>query len=271
MTGYGFAQGQFVLARPGKQLSGEVVPALGPLYYSFIGFDAPSTAAEYSRFPQRDLARGILWSLAIVSVLYLAFTMSGGGFLPQQDEWATGWIAGLEEWVARLGLPADVLVLLYGQGRILRAVTRDGVFGKRCEPKPGKHKRKQWRLRWESIWACVASIGLSVLLLVGLKVDTGDLLAKFVSAATSVAFAIVAVGTMVLRVRRPDLPRTFTAPLLPVAAAIAVLASCGLILGTLLEKGPPIFSLPIFAGWTGVGAAIYLIVLVARIAAGRKE
>jgi tetratricopeptide (TPR) repeat protein len=123
-----------------------------------------------------------------------------------------------------LGLPAGVLVFLYGQGRILLEATRDGLFGvgqrtddaKPAAPQPDDEK-PEWR--WESVWAGGVSILVSGgLIWCGVR---GDLLTKFVNVATGAAFAIVAIGTVVLRIRRPDLPRTFTAPFLPVAATIA--------------------------------------------------
>lgn len=236
----------------------KVVLAFSLLYFSFIGFDAPSTAAEDSRYPQRDLARSIFWSLAIVSVLYFGFTMSGGGCGLPQYSWVTGWSR-------MLGLPAGVLVFLYGQGRILRAVIRDGLFGdwlrRKYDEKPAAPQVDEPKLRWESVVAGVASSALSgLLILAGVY---GDRLTKFVNVATGVAFAVVAVGTMVLRIRRPDLPRTFKAPWLYVAGPIAVAASVVLIYNT-------VEILHIFAVWFGAGAALYLIVLVTRIAAGPK-
>jgi basic amino acid/polyamine antiporter, APA family len=71
-----------------------VASVFSVVYFSFIGFDAPSTAAEDSRYPQRDLARSILVSLTIVSALYLAFTMSGGGFPLNRAGGSPCWACG---------------------------------------------------------------------------------------------------------------------------------------------------------------------------------
>jgi Amino acid permease len=146
----GFTEDQFVLVRSSVQLP-KVGPAFGMLYFSFIGFDAPSTAAEDSRYPQRDLARSILVSLAIVSVLYLAFTMSGG-FSSKLGRQAT-------EWGVLLGLPSGVLVLVYAQGRILRAVWRDGLLWSGSRP-DRKKPDKKWR--WEPFWAGGTSIIVNI-------------------------------------------------------------------------------------------------------------
>ena len=244
--------------------------ALGVLYFSFVGFDGPSTAAEDSRYPQRDLAPSIGWSFLIVTVLYFAFTVSGG--LP-------GPLSLTQTWLGVLGLLSGVLMFLYGQGRILRAVVRDGLFSrnkgtegaKHLEVAKGKASECAWRL--ESFVAGVISVGLSGLVIVlqrcGLVPSAAEhwprseLLIKCVSVATGVAFAVVAAGTLSLRRYRPDRPRTFTAPFLSLAALITV-AACGALIYGAREI------LWYFVGWVALGALAYLISLLVTTRASKE-
>jgi APA family basic amino acid/polyamine antiporter len=250
-TTAGFVEGRFVLVGHGGDPSGwqlfGAAPAFSVLYFSFIGFDAPSTAAEDARYPQRDLASSILLSLTIVSVLYFVFAMSGGG-----SSTLPGWVT---EWGAALGRPSGVFVLLYGQRQILLAVWRDELLGRWGSPPGNEAADRSWR--WESFASVAVSVLVSGLLVKGFNFDDSRL-TMFVNVATGTAFAIVALGTGVLRVRRPDLPRTFTAPFLPVAVLLAIASSCVLLVSTRAV-------LPAFGIWVGVGAVVYLVVLTARL------
>lgn len=252
-TGTNVVDGRYMTV--GLSVDWRVSLAFSVLYFSFIGFDVPSTAAEDSHYPQRDLAPSILWSLLVVSVLYLAFAISGG-----PPETLTWWPTRLG---AVVGLPSGVAVFLYGQGRILRAVARDGLFGRK-----GESNRD-----WLNLLAGPVSIALSALLIsIGVYLHlfpfddhaaASSLLTKFVSIATGVGFAVVAAGTVVLRFRRPDLPRTFTAPFLPVAVLISVAASGALIYGAR-------DILYYFVWWPVLGAVVYVAFLVPRVIRNEK-
>ncbi|TDD16297.1 amino acid permease [Nonomuraea diastatica] len=208
-----------------------IFSAAAIVFFAYIGFDIVATAAEETVTPQRDVPRGIIGSLAICTVLYVAVSLVVVGMLryselstsaPLSDAFiAVGqpWLAGIISVGALAGLTTVVLVLLLGQTRVLFAMCRDGLL-----PRP----MAKVNARFGTPVRLTILIGLVTMALAGF-VSFGEL-AELVNIGTLFAFVVVSIGVMVLRRTRPDLPRAFKAPLVPVLPILSVLACVYLML-----------------------------------------
>lgn len=222
------------------------------VFFSFIGFDAVSTAAEETRNPQRDMPRGILGSLAVCTVLYLLVGLALTGLIPYgqlnvRDPLAlaldkTGF-SGLALVMNLGGIVATVSVLLVfqlGTSRIFFTLARDGMIPQwftRVSPK----LRTPTRITLVS--GLVVALGAAVLPLA--------LLVQLTNIGTLFAFAIVLGAVVILRRSDPGLARPFRMPLSPWLPAVGIVMCLGLgyFLGTLTILG--------FLGWMGLGLMIY--------------
>ncbi|MCB1286849.1 MAG: amino acid permease [Mycobacterium sp.] len=235
--------------------------AAGTIFFSYIGLDAVSTAGDEVRDPQKSMPKAILAALVTVTAVYVLVTVaalgaqSWQGFKGQEAGLAAilDDVTGARYWGTVLAAGAVVsifsvtLVVLYGQTRILFAMGRDGLL-------PPVFAKVNPRTLTPVNNTVIVSIVISILAgLVPL-----DYLADMVSIGTLVAFIVVSVGVMILRVREPDLPRGFKVPLYPVTPVLSVLA-CGYIL----------FSLHWYT-WLAFSAWV-LVVLVFYFAWGRHH
>ena len=183
------------------------------VFFAYIGFDAVSTAAQETRNPQRDLPKGILGSLFVCTLLYIAVSMVLVGVVHYTKlgvphpvalgAEATGnrWLALGVEVGAIAGLSSVMLVMLLGQPRIFFSMAVDGLFPKvatRIHPKYGT----------PYITTIITGIFCAI---AGALLPIG-ILAELVSIGTLFAFVLVSLGVMILRVQRPDIPRVFKAP-----------------------------------------------------------
>jgi APA family basic amino acid/polyamine antiporter len=190
-----------------------VMTGAGIVFFAYIGFDAVSTAAQEAKNPQRDMPIGIIGSLLICTVLYILVSAIATGVVPYQeldvpdpiavaaDRAGMGWMATLIKIGAIAGLSSVILVMLLGQSRIFWTMSRDGLlpqFVNRVHPK--------FRTPW--ITSIVTGVGVAIFSAI-LPVREA---ASLVSIGTLLAFVIVSVGILVLRVREPNLPRTFKTP-----------------------------------------------------------
>ncbi|WP_405780949.1 amino acid permease [Streptomyces sp. NBC_00859] len=193
------------------------------LFFSYIGFDAASTAGEEARNPKRDMPRAIMLSLLIVTALYCLVALIAVGAMPWQhfhnadaalaqimrdvtgqSFWAVLLAAG-----AVIAIASVVLTVLYGQTRILFSMARDGLVPKvfaKVGPRTGAPVAN----------TVIVSLFCGVLAAV---VPLGEL-ANATSIGTLFAFALVNVAVIVLRRTRPDMPRTFRVAFSPVTPAI---------------------------------------------------
>ncbi len=243
---FGFAPSNFGLMG--------IFSAAAVVFFAFIGFDIVATAAEETRNPQRDVPRGILGSLAICTVLYVAVSVVVTGMqrydqlstdAPLADAFkATGhpfW-AGLISFGAAVGLTTVCMILLLGQSRVFFAMSRDGLLPRifsRVHPRYGTPYRS------------TILLGAVVAVLAGFT--SIDVLAELVNIGTLFAFVVVALGVILLRRNRPDLPRAFRTPLVPLVPVLSVLASVWLMLNLTAETWLR------FAVWMALGFVIYFV------------
>jgi basic amino acid/polyamine antiporter, APA family len=188
------------------------------IFFAYIGFDAVSTAAQEAKNPQKDMPIGILGSLGISTLLYIlvAIVLTGivsYSFLNVADPIAVGvnamgeglfWLRPVIKIAAIAGLSSVILVLLMGQPRIFYSMSKDGllppIFSK-IHP------------RFKTPYASTLITGSIALVLAGILPI--HILGELVSIGTLLAFAIVCIGIIILRVKRPDIERSFKTPWVP--------------------------------------------------------
>ncbi|MDH4553702.1 amino acid permease [Pseudomonas sp. BN417] len=230
-----------------------VFSAAALVFFAFIGFDAVSSTAEEVKRPDRDLPIGIIGSLAVCAILYVAVSMIMTGIVPYREFLGVdhpvslalqraneNWFAGFIDLGAILGMTTVILVMAYGQTRIIFAMSRDGLLPQRLSSvHPG------FGTPFFATWMVGIVFGL-VAALVPLNV-----LAELINIGTLAAFCLIAVAVMVLRKSRPDLPRAFRCPAVPVVPLLAI-GFC-LTLMTFLQAATWIA----FGAWLLIGLAVY--------------
>ncbi|MFF0861718.1 amino acid permease [Nonomuraea sp. NPDC003560] len=205
-----------------------ITAAASQVFFSYIGFDAASTAGEEARNPKRDLPLAILLSLLIVTAVYVLVAVAAIGakpwteFDPESTEaslsqivdQATGatWPGVIVSFGAVIAIASVVLTVIYGQTRILFAMSRDGLIPRIFQRVNPRHQVPV---------ANTLIVALFISVLAGL-VPLGQL-AEATSIGTLFAFLIVNVGVLVLRYRSPELPRSFRTPLFPLTPALGAI------------------------------------------------
>jgi basic amino acid/polyamine antiporter, APA family len=198
----------------------------GIIFFAYIGFDAVSTAAQEAKNPKRDMPIGILGSLVICTVLYIVTAGLLTGIISYTRLNVGAPIAlGMSSMGIRwgeylvligtiMGLSTVMLVMLLGQSRVFFSMARDGLL-----PKWAGAIHPRFRTPWIS--SIIVGIFVSILPAL-LPIDVLD---QLTSIGTLLAFVIVCAGVWVLRVRRPDLPRPFKTPFVPVVPILGILVS----------------------------------------------
>ena len=203
-----------------------VTQGAGIVFFAYIGFDAVSTAAQEAKNPQRDMPIGIIGSLLICTVLYIAVSAVATGIVPYlqldvpdpiavaADHAGLGWMSAAIKLGAIAGLSSVILVMLLGQSRIFWTMADDGLLPKfvsRVHPK------------FRTPWITTILTGIVVAFFAALFTvrEAGSL----VSIGTLLAFVIVSIGVLVLRIREPHLPRTFKTPAVWVVAPLGALSA----------------------------------------------
>ena len=246
----------FVPAQTGPGAFGwsGILRAAGVIFFAYIGFDAVSTAAQETKNPQRDMPIGILVSLAICTVLYIAVSLVLTGIvkyteLNVPDPIAVGinaagaglaWLRPFVKIGAIAGLSSVILVMLMGQPRIFYTMSKDGLLPPVFS---AVHPR------FKTPWLATIVTGAVAMLCAGL-LPIG-LLGQLVSIGTLLAFAIVCAGILVLRRTDPDIPRPFRTPWVPVVPVLGV----GFCL--YLMSGLPLDTWARLIVWMAIGIAIY--------------
>ena len=203
-----------------------VMQGAGIVFFAYIGFDAVSTAAQEAKNPQRDMPIGIIGSLLICTVLYIAVSAVATGSVPYMqldvpdpiavaaDHAGVGWMAGAIKLGAIAGLSSVILVMLLGQSRIFWTMADDGLL-----PKFVSRVHPKFRTPW--ITTIVTGVVVAFFAALFTVREAGSL----VSIGTLLAFVIVSIGVLVLRIREPDLPRTFKTPAVWIVAPLGALSA----------------------------------------------
>jgi APA family basic amino acid/polyamine antiporter len=223
------------------------------VFFAYIGFEATSVAAQESRNPQRDLPIGILASLAICTVLYIAmaavmtglssYTLLGTDepvVTALQGHPALSWLRWVVEAGALLGLASVVLVMIIAQPRIFMIMARDGML-------PKIFTRIHPRYRTPHLNTLITGAGIALLA----AIFPLDVLGELVSMGTLIAFIAVCAGVWILRHTRPELPRTFRVPWAPLICTLGIV-SCMALLTTMAW-----YNWMLMIVWTLIGLVIY--------------
>jgi basic amino acid/polyamine antiporter, APA family len=228
------------------------------VFFAYIGFDVVATTAEETRNPQRDAPRGILGSLGIVTVLYVAVALvltgmtSYTNLATQGEKRATlatafslngvNWAAGIISVGALAGLTTVVMIMFLGQVRVLFAMSRDGLLPRwlaHTSDKTGTPVRS------------TIVVGIVVILAAGFF--PADKLEEMVNVGTLFAFILVSAGVIVLRRSRPDLERGFRVPLVPLVPILSIVSCLWLMLNLTALTWVR------FVIWMVVGVGVYFI------------
>ncbi|MFJ8012403.1 amino acid permease [Streptomyces sp. NPDC096339] len=238
------------------------------LFFSYIGFDAASTAGEEAKNPKKDLPRAIMLSLAIVTVLYVLVAFVAVGAMPWQDFEGTEAalaqimtdVTGTSVWGVVLAAGAIVAIfsvvfaVLYGQTRILFAMSRDGLVPKvfaKVDEKTGAPRAN----------VVIVSLFCGVL---AAFIPLGKL-ADATSIGTLFAFGLVNVAVIILRRTKPDMPRTFKVALFPVTPILGFVF-CGWMMFELDTA-----TWMVFGGWMIVGLVFYFLYGIRRSRLATEE
>jgi APA family basic amino acid/polyamine antiporter len=235
---------------------GGTVTAASLIFFAYIGFDAVSTSGEEVKEPSRDLPRAIIGSLAIATTLYIIVAVVATGALPfDQLKGAEAPLATVLEDGAGFSLGADiisfgalvaitsvVLTLLYGQSRILFAMSRDGLL-------PRRVAKVNPRTRTPIFIIGVLGLVFAALAAV---VPLAEIV-KLVNIGTLFAFVVVNIGVIILRRTRPDLERGYRVPFVPVFPIIGTLLCIYLMIDLPLETWGR------FLIWMAIGLIIYFL------------
>jgi APA family basic amino acid/polyamine antiporter len=222
------------------------------VFFTYIGFDSVSTAAEECRRPQRDLPVGILATLFICAALYIsvALVLTGvadyrtlGNAAPVVNALKELGFDHIRRWVgvgALMGMVSSLLVFQYGQARVWFAMSRDGLL-------PPVFSRVHPTHRTPHVSTWIAG------LFVGIPAGVWDIgaFADLANIGTLFAFVVVAAGVLVLRRTQPERPRGFRVPWSPVLPCLSIAACLLLMLGLPLETWVR------FVVWLAVGLGIY--------------
>lgn len=222
---------------PGEFGWSGIMRAATVVFFAYIGFEAVSTAGQEAKNPRRDMPIGILGSLIICTILYMATSAVLTGVISFTKlnvaapvaiavdtfgpQW--GWLAKAVKIGAIAGLSSVILVLMFGQTRVFYTMSRDGLM-----PRSLAKVHPRFKTPWINTLIVGAVVSLAAAVF---DINTlGDL----TSVGTLAAFAMVCVATMWLRRTRPDLPRQFKTPFYPVTPILGVM-SC-LVLITSVEE-----------------------------------
>jgi APA family basic amino acid/polyamine antiporter len=246
---YGFASTEIEGQKRG------VMAAAAIVFFAFYGFDAVATSAEEAKNPGRDLTIGIVGSMVVCTLIYMAVAIAAIGALPfqqlanspeplalvlrQLDQPVAAHLIALAAVVA---LPSVILVMMYGQSRVFFVMARDGLLPRalaKVSPRTGSPTR------------ITLMTGISIAIVAG--IFRLDEIAELANAGTLIAFMSVGACLMILRRRSPELPRLFRCPAPMVVGTLTILG-CAYLLFSL-----PGSTLVRFGAWNVIGLLAYFL------------
>jgi basic amino acid/polyamine antiporter, APA family len=237
---------------PGGEPLGMLAGA-ATVFFAYIGFDSVSTHAEEARRPRRDVPIGILSSLVLCTVLYVAVAAVLTGMVrydrididaPVSDAFrqvGLPWARALVSVGAIAGITSVLLVFLLSQPRVLLAMARDGLLPKRVFG--AIHPR--FRTPWKST-IITGTFVAAMAALLPLRI-----LAELVNIGTLLAFVFVCAAVLIMRRKHPEAARPFRVPLYPLTPVLGIVACLVLMLSLAAENWLRLF------GWLAVGAVVY--------------
>ena len=231
-----------------------ILPAASIVFFSFIGFDSVASSAEETINPSKTLPRGILFSLLISTVLYIAMTLIMTGvvkytvfskylnapILAVLHQTGQTWLAFIVSLGAILGMTTVILVQLYGQSRICYSMSRDGLFPKFFGDVNPKYKTPFKGTWFFGILTAIAGGFINL-----------NILSELVNIGTLTAFILVSGGVMAMRKTHPEIHRGFRAPGVPFTPIIAIIFCITLIIGLNWETWMR------FIVWFAIGMVLY--------------
>ncbi|WP_159981713.1 MULTISPECIES: amino acid permease [unclassified Novosphingobium] len=255
----------FISTEVGGQQRG-VMAAAAIVFFAFYGFDAVATSAEEAKNPGRDLTIGIVGSMVVCTVIYMAVAFAAIGALPFQQlanspeplalvlrQLGQPVAAHLIALAAVLALPSVILVMMYGQSRVFFVMARDGLLPRslaKISPSTGAPTR------------ITLMTGISIAIVAG--IFRLDEIAELANAGTLIAFISVGACLMILRRRMPELPRLFRCPK-PYLVGTLTILGCAYLLFSL-----PASTLVRFGAWNVIGLLVYYLYGRSRSDAGRE-
>lgn len=225
------------------------------IFFAYIGFDAVSTAAQETKNPKRDMPIGILGSLGIATVLYILYGFVLTGVVNYKDLHVAAplavavdhmrgipWLGFAMKLGSLAGLTSVMLVMLFGQSRVFFSMSRDGLLPRLFSEIHPTH-RTPWKSNLLLMVICALLGGLVPITQLGDITNIGTLF----------AFVMVCIGIMVLRKTRPDLPRPFRTPMVPLIPILGVLINVALMASL---SG---ITWAVFLIWMGTGLIVYFV------------
>jgi len=229
-----------------------ILTGAGVIFFAYIGFDAVSTAAQEARNPQRDMPIGIIGSLAICTVLYILYAYVMTGVVNYKDLNVAAPLAVAVDHIpypvmgkimkigSLLGLTSVMLVMLLGQSRVFFSMSKDGLL-------PALFSKVHPTFRTPYLSNVILMIFVSLFAAFAPIRVVGEM----TSIGTLLAFVIVCAGILVMRKTRPDLPRPFKTPFVPVVPILGILVNLALMSGLGLSNWLRLVI------WLAIGLGIY--------------
>jgi APA family basic amino acid/polyamine antiporter len=236
-----------------------ILGAAGVVFFAYIGFDAVSTAAQEAKNPKKDMPIGILGSLVICTVLYVLFSWVLSGLAPVEffrdpklgGEASVaaaittfmpgyGWLSNFVTIAILAGFSSVILVMLLGQSRVFYSMSRDGLV-----PPVFSAVHPKFKTPYKSNWLFFIFTSLFAAFI------PDNIVGEMTSIGTLFAFMLVCAGVWIMRVRRPDIQRGFTVPMLPVVATLGILVCGAMIYGLGWTNWLRL------AGWLAIGFIFY--------------
>lgn len=210
-----------------------VMAGVGGVFFAYIGFDAISTTAEECKDPQRDLPRGMIYTLIICTVLYILLALVTTGMVNYKElsgvsdplayifsKKGLNWISGIVSISAVVAMASVLLVFQLGQPRIWMSMSRDGLLPKKFSELHPKHKTPWFSTIVTGLLVAIPALFLNLTVVTDLT-----------SIGTLFAFVLVSGGVLILDVKEPNLERRFKIPFVDARFVLLPLTILVLILG----------------------------------------